>query len=212
MENKIHTVIFDLDGTLSDSAILVAIAMASAAPKYGIPVPDSEAIRKAIGYANPEFYYKLFPDIPRDTLLEMGRLVESEELRLLPEISGRLLFKGCRELLTELTARGIRLTIASTGDTDHVFSILRETGITGFFDTVSCGRPDKIEMLREMTGARDKSGYVMVGDMRKDSDGARANGILSVGACYGYCVRELAEFDRYIDSPQELLSVLNIIT
>ena len=50
----------------------------------------------------------------------------------------------------------------------------------------------------------------MVGDMKKDCEGAAANGILSVGACFGYCIRELAEFDLYIDSPMDLLGIMRI--
>jgi len=208
---KIHTVIFDLDGTLSDSAVLTIAALENVAPRYGFPVPTEEAVQKATGHANPEFYYILFPGYPRDKVLDMGRSVEHEELRLLPAISGKLLFDGCLELLTRLKEGGIRLNIASTGDSEHVNSILNATGIMGFFDVVSCGCPDKTEMLCEMIDngvpKRDKSGYIMVGDMKKDSDSARANGILSVGACYGYCKRALSNFDMYIDSPMELLGI-----
>ena len=205
-----HTVIFDLDGTLSDSAVLTIAALKIAAPQFGLPVPAIEAVRRTMGYANPEFYYILFPEAPRETVFEMGQLVEQEELRLLPTVKDKLLFEGCRELLTRLKEHGLRLNIASTGDNDHVFPILKETGIIGLFDKISCGRPDKIEILRKMTDAHDKSGFIMVGDMKKDSDGARANGITSVGACYGYCLREFAEFDYYIDTPKELLHLLNI--
>lgn len=206
MNSKIHTVIFDLDGTLSDSAVLTMAAFERVAPVYGLPVPSLEAVRGAMGHANPEFYYILFPDFPRDMVYDMGNSVELEELRVLPSVGGRLLFKGCRELIACLKEHGVQLYIASTGDREHVFSVLSETGIIGFFDKICCGRSDKIEMLREITEDGDKDGYLMVGDMGKDHDGARANGILSVGACYGYCKRELTDFDFYIDEPFELLS------
>ena len=210
MENRIHTVIFDLDGTLSDSAVLTVAAFNNILTAQGIPVPSLENIRMATGYSAPEFYYILFPNYPRGQILEIGRLVEQEESRMLPSIGDRVLFSGSRELLKYLYEHGIRLYIASTGARDHVFPILEETGIIGFFDTISCGRPDKTEMLRELTHDRNKTGYVMVGDMKKDHESARANGIFSVGACYGYCRRELTEFDSYIDTPLELLRVLNI--
>ena len=208
MSRETHTVIFDLDGTLSDSSILTMAAFECIVPEYGFVVPALDVVRKATGHPNPEFYYILFPDTPRDKVYDMGQLVEREELRLLPEICGELLFDGCRELLTRLKESGIRLNIASTGGESHVFSILKETGIAGFFDMVSCGHPDKTEMLREMTGHKDKNGYIMVGDMKKDYEGARTNGILSVGACYGYCIRETTDFDFYIDKPLELLPLL----
>ncbi|MCL2703661.1 MAG: HAD family hydrolase [Defluviitaleaceae bacterium] len=204
----IKNVIFDLDGTLSDSGILTLAAMELAAPRFGLPMPAMDAVRAATGFDNPEFYYILYPDTSREKLREMGQMVEEDELRLLPGVRDRLLFKDARELLNELIARKINLYIASTGDNDHVFSILRETGIRDFFMTVSCGRPDKVKMLGDIIGDGDKSSFIMVGDMKKDSEGARANGILSVGACYGYCKRELGEFDLYINNPMELLDIL----
>jgi len=210
MENKFHTVIFDLDGTLSDSAILTSAAFKRILPSLAIPIPSIDMIRMTTGHPTPDFYYFLFPDYPQDMVYDIGQLVEQEELRLLPSISDKLLFPGCGELLKSLYKCGFRLYIASTGDRKHVFSVLEETEIIGLFDTVSCGRPDKIQMLRELTQDRNKNGYVMVGDMKKDHEGARANGIFSVGACYGYCKRELTEFDSYIEAPIELLQVLEI--
>ena len=209
-----HTVIFDLDGTLSDSVILAKAAFERLAPKHGLPIPSEDAIRRATGYANPEFYYILFPDFPRETVYNLGVLVEQEELEQLPLVSDRLLFEGCRELLERLQQYKLRLCLASTGEKDHVYSILGKTGIMGFFDVIACARPDKTEMLREIIGDSGKSGCIMVGDMVKDHDAARANGILSVGACYGYCVREpsrgLSGFDFYIDTPLELLDILKL--
>jgi phosphoglycolate phosphatase-like HAD superfamily hydrolase len=210
MKNKIHTVIFDLDGTLADSSILDNAAFENLTAAHGLPMPSKEAVEKATGHAIPEFYYILFSGFPREKIFEFGNLVELESKRLLPSFAGKLLFDGCLQLLTRLKDNGIRLYIASTGTKDHVFPILNATGIIGFFDKVFCERPDKIEMLRELTKDGDKNGYVMVGDMSKDSEGARANGILSVGACYGYCNRALGEFDLYIETPLELLQVLGI--
>jgi phosphoglycolate phosphatase len=210
MGNKIHTVIFDLDGTLSDSAVLTVAAFKKIAPAYDLPIPSLDAIRKATGNPNPEFYYILYPDFPRDKVYEMGQQVEETEQGMLPSVRNELLFKDCLELLRALKRSNIRLYIASTGDTVHVMSILKETGIIDFFDIISCHRPDKIEMLRELTDDKSKNGYIMVGDMKKDYEGARANNILSVGACYGYCKRDLTDFDLYIDSPLELLQILNI--
>ena len=210
MDNRIHTVIFDLDGTLSDSAVLTVDALGRIAPKQGLPVPTEEAIRRATGYATPEFYYILFPGFPRETVYNAGLMVDEEELRILPSLSGKLLFKGCMELLRRLAEKNIRLCIASTGDREHVYSILNETGIIGFFDTIACACPDKTGMLREVIGSSEKAGCVMVGDMKKDYEAARTNGILSVGACYGYCIRELSDFDFYIDAPCDLFGILKL--
>ena len=210
MENKIHTIIFDLDGTLSDSAVLTVEAFNRIAPGHGLPVPSIDAVRRATGNATPEFFYILLPNHDRETVYKFGLLIEDEELQLLPSLRSKLLFEGCRELLERLKEKGIRLCIASTGQKEHVFSILNETGIIDLFDTVLCGRPDKTEMLGEIIGDSDKNGCIMVGDMKKDYDAARANGIVSIGACYGYCIKELSDFDLYIHTPMDLCSVLKI--
>jgi phosphoglycolate phosphatase len=183
MDNKIHPVIFDMDGTLVDSAILTMAALKRIAPEHGLPLPSIETIRSAMGNASPVYYYIMFPDSERNMISDIGLLVDEEELQLLPSLCDKLLFEGCRELLIRLKDHGLRLCIASTGKKDHVFPVLNETGITGFFDTIACARPDKTEMLNEMIEGSDKSGYLMVGDMKKDYEAARANGIVSVGAC-----------------------------
>ena len=224
MDNKIHTVIFDLDGTLSDSAVLTIEAFNRIAPGFGLPVPSIEAVRRATGISTPEFFYILLPDHDRETVYKAGLLMEKEEQQLLPSLSGRILFEGCREMLERLKEKGVRLCIASTGQKEHVFSILNETGIINIFDMVFCGRPDKTEMLREIIGkgangtdcgakgtdCGARRGCVMVGDMKKDYDAAREAGIISIGACYGYCIKEISDFDFYIHSPLELLDLLKI--
>ena len=203
-----HTVIFDLDGTLSDSAILTMEALNIAAPKFGLPVPSEEDVRKATGNANPEFYYILYPDYPRELVEKTGSLVEQEELRILPAVSRKLLFEGCGDLLASLMEQDMRLYIASTGDREHVYSILYETGIINYFSVISCNSPDKTEMLCNLTATGNRKGYVMVGDMKKDYEAARKNNILSVGACFGYCRPEHSDFDFYIDKPHNLLDIL----
>jgi phosphoglycolate phosphatase len=206
-QTMIHTIIFDLDGTLADSAILTMLALQVAAPKYGLPMPPEASVKRAIGYANPEFYHILFPGEPCEAVLALGEFVEQEELRILPSVCEKLLFEGCKETLLHLHARGLHLYIASTGDQNHVYSILEGTGIIALFDRIACGRPDKIAMLHELSAQRNKNGYMMIGDMRKDYEAARANGILSVGACYGYCNKEKTNFDLYVDAPSEILNL-----
>jgi len=214
MNNAIHTVIFDLDGTLSDSSVVTMEACKRVLPDYGLPMPAIDAVKRATGHPNPEFYYILFPDHDRDTVYKAGQQVEREEKHAISSLGDKLLFPGCRELLERLKEKGIRLCIASLGDEEHVLTILNSSGVIGFFETVLFAQPgkteDKTEMLRELIGKSDKSGCVMVGDMKKDYEAARLNGIVSAGACYGYCKEDISEFDFYMYSPLELLDILNL--
>ena len=210
MEHKIHTVIFDLDGTLTDSAIVTGAACERIAPGYGLPIPSYEEIRRAMGYQMPEFFYLLFPDFPKDKVAIAGEQIYAEGLRLVPDFKDRLLFEGCRETLLRLKENNIHLYIVSAGEPDRVPPVLEMTGIIDLFDKVLCGISDKAEMIRGIVNDDDKTGYVMVGDMKKDHEAARVNGIISVGACYGYCRKEEENFDYYIDSPFDLLGILKI--
>ena len=200
-------IIFDLDGTLADTAELTLNAFKNLAGCYGLPVPPLETVRAAMGYQNPEFYDHIYPNGPREAVIKIGEAVETEEQRLLPEFEGDFLFPGVRELLAELTKRNIPMHIASTGSERHVYSVLNKTGIKDMFAVIKCGRPEKASMIAEIIGDGDKDSYIMVGDMKKDIEGAKANGIRIIGACYGYAKRG-AGFDMYIDAPMELLEVI----
>ena len=109
--------------------------------------------------------------------------------------------------LSLLRRRGVSLYIASTGSRRHVGIMLQSTGIARFFDGVFCGEADKGDMVHRIVKGPPE-GWAMVGDMKKDSDSARQNGILAVGACYGYCRRGDALFDVYVDSPCQLLDMV----
>ena len=205
---KRSNIIFDLDGTLADSAILTMAAFGKIAPAAGLSPPDPNHVRACIGYANPEFYLRVYPNEPAGLVLHVGSMVEQAESELLDQLKGRLLFNGCAELLKELNRLGAFAYIASTGSGEHVLPIINKTGIAQYFIGIFCGEPDKSEMINKIIGNRDREKFLMVGDMEKDSRAAHENGIFSVGACYGYCIREKGGFDGYIDAPADLLKFL----
>ena len=196
-----------MDGTLIDSAVITVQAFGEVVPACGFVTPPRDSIRAAIGYPNPEFYFRLFPDSPKAQIQAVGERIEAAEQRILKENKFPLLFPGCRELLETLCRKGYTLYIASTGSHEHVHSLLEAEGVTGLFAAIFCGRHDKADMLAEIV-AQSPGGWLMVGDMEKDSDSARENGLISVGACYGHCQREYASFDYYIDNALELLTLL----
>ena len=199
-----RAVLFDLDGTLADSAIVTMAAFGRAAPEVGLPVPGEETVRAAIGWANPEFYHKIYPQGPAGKVALLGERVEALELALLPTLGTDMLFPGVRAMLERLRAAGLPLFIASTGSAEHVDSVVDNAGIRPLFEAIYCGEPDKVEMVARILRMHELAGAVMVGDKRKDSDGARASGIPSAGACWGYCRRGEEGFDHYLDEPEQV--------
>ncbi|MDR1061412.1 MAG: HAD family hydrolase [Clostridiales bacterium] len=213
----IRCVIFDLDGTLSDTAKATMPAICAAAAEFGLPAATEAAIKSAMGYASDAFYKILFPDAAPGLLAPFAERADQLESEMIRSLGGAVLFDGVKSALAELAAAGVAMHIASTGSEGHVGDVLSASGIRGYFAGVSCDEPEKAAMVGRIKRARaDAAGrhlpdesFAMVGDKRIDADAARQNGILSVGAAYGYCGRPERElFDAIARHPSELRALL----
>ena len=204
------SIIFDMDGTLCDTAIATTAASNEILHEMGLEPIDIERSRRAIGWSGPEIFFKLLPGHNEETVLRFGENLEEVEARYIKEQGGDLLFSGVLEMLEALHAEGIPLHIASTGSPSHVKQSLEITDTKQFFESISCGQPDKIDMVSEIIRTNDPEGFwIMVGDKVKDSDAAHGNDILAVGAGYGYCFEDEHHlFDRVAATPKELLALL----
>jgi len=214
MENKYKrvSIIFDMDGTLVDSAKIAIPAFEKICPEFGFPIPEDDTIISAIGYANPIFYYKIYPNVNKDKIKVFGRKVEQAEREIVKKLNGKMLFDGIVEMINNLADRNIKMYIASTGDLEHVDDCLKVSKLHSFFDEIHCNKPDKELMVANIIKNSPDNKWVMVGDRKKDSRAAKYNNIISVGAAYGYCVPEdYREFDYVINSPNNLMQLIDDI-
>lgn len=202
----IRNLIFDMDGTLADTAVATIPTCTELAVRCGLPIPTAESIRAAIGIANPDFYYRLFPHHERSVIYEYGQRVERAEADIIRKIGEGILFPGVRGLLERLTRLGCALYIASTGDREHVDVVLRSAGVMEFFREIHCGESEKVRMVAGILGDSDRSEWVVVGDRDKDARAAHENGILALAAGFGYCERaDWPLFDAVLKTPGELV-------
>lgn len=205
----IKNIIFDMDGTLADTSKVSSVALRQYAPEFGLKKLTDEKIKKAIGYANPEFYHHLFPREDQYKLLQFAQKVEEYEKVIIKQLGDKLLFPHIMRLLHCLKENGCKLYVASTGSPEHVDAVLKNAGIIAMFDQIFCNKPEKILMVKAIINDTPKKGWVMVGDKQKDSEAAQNNNILSVGAAYGYCVPEEYNcFDFIIQKPFDILKIL----
>jgi phosphoglycolate phosphatase len=205
----INNIVFDMDGTLADTAKATVIAFSKFAPQFGLGKLADETIKAAIGYANPEFYFRLYPQSDMEMLIKFGEQVEKHEKLIIRELGENILFDGVKDLLQILSADGFALHLASTGNSKHVAAVLGDSGIKAYFKSVSCGEAEKTAMVRNIIQGSELSQWMMVGDKQKDSDAAHGNNILSVGAGYGYLLPEdYRLFDAVIQTPSGLLDFL----
>ena len=200
-------IIFDMDGTLADTLRATMPAMEEVCAQRGWEVPAKADVCAAIGIANPDFYYALFPNYPRDEVFAAGQQIEDAEARHVWAIGEEILFPHVRAMLERMKALGVRIYIASTGDRAHVEAVLRAAKIEGLFDGIHCHEPEKLAMIGRIMNGGDRAHWAMVGDRDKDWVAARANGIAAIGAGFGYCPESEKDcYDAVCETPTELLA------
>ncbi len=183
-------VIFDLDGTLTDSQPGIFACAKYALDKMGLPIPPDSTLRRFLGPPLAESYINYCgmteeqaayaTDLYRERYIPIGW----KENKVYPHI---------RALLKSLKDRGVYLAVA-TGKPQHTsVDILRYFDLLPYFDAVAGPAPeelhaDKGDLIRRVLPEGKRA--VMVGDTAGDIKGAKDVGIASVAALYGYGVDE----------------------
>jgi phosphoglycolate phosphatase len=200
--------IFDMDGTLSDTAKATAAALNTIAEKRGVPPIGKAALKEAMGLPGVEFWRKILPGFDEEFLRSFEAELSAEEDRIIETMGSAILFPGIAGTLEQLRKRGADLYIASTGSPAHVEATLGASGIKRLFTGIYCGRNRKIEMVREILNHDDPGRWIMIGDKCFDAEAAKNNGIYAIGAGYGYCDKtDYFLFDEIIDRPGRLLEI-----
>ena len=198
-------IIFDLDGTLSNTAKATMMAITEAEKQLDLPKVTENQVRDAMGLAGLEFYEYLYPQVLKETLLDIENIVDAAEEAAVKVVGKEILFPGIVDMLAGLLKKGCFLYIASTGSKSHVYNTLRACDIEKFFTEVSCGESEKISMVKRIIAGRNLNEWAMVGDMHKDSDAARGNKILALGAGYGYLNKDdFPLFDFILSRPIDI--------
>ena len=187
-----NTILFDLDGTLTDPAEGITKAVEAALNHYGITVADRAALHKFIGppldESFPEFYG-----------FDAAQTAEATEVfRAYFDRQGwreNIPYPGVEDMLRDLRAAGKRLLVATSKPEVFALRIMEHFGLAQYFDHI-CGAPmdnqegaKKAAVIRDAlrrAGVEDLSTAVMVGDRRHDIDGARQAGLEAVGVLWGY--------------------------
>ena len=193
-----NTIFFDLDGTLTESGPGILKSVRYALAKYGIEEPCDANLRRFIG---PPLVYSFstFYGFSHDEAVRA--MAFYREYYAVSGIFENSVYEGIPELLADLKAAGKRLCVATGKPEKFMFPILKHYDIFKYFDF--CGgsdeaetRADKKTVIRYVLdgSGSDPKDVLMVGDRHHDIDGARANGVKSVGILYGYGSRaELEE-------------------
>ena len=209
--------LFDLDGTLTDPQEGITGCVQSALAAFGIE-ERREDLRKFIGpplkEAFMDFYGFSEEDAERAAALYRVRFVRQGVFENAP-------YEGIEDVLSALKAGGAHLAVASSKPEVFVRQILSAFSLEGYFDAIVGAAPDGaggeksavIGRALKALGA-GKAETVMVGDRKYDVAGAKANGLLCVGAGYGFAEAgelEAAGADIVAKTVEDLGNVLKLL-
>lgn len=211
------TVLFDLDGTLSDSASGILGSLELAFAELGLPWVDEVTARSLLG---PPFWHSLPPLVGASRVDEVVEVYRQHYVEDGGMFNTRR-YDGVMEVLTALSDAGHRLAVATSKPEIHAVRILTHLGITTFFericgDTLDGQRGSKAMVVGEVLsrlGRPDPESVLMVGDRSHDVLGAAAHGVRCAGALWGYgSVEELTAAGalRLCERPGEVLELLGV--
>lgn len=186
------SILFDLDGTLTDSGEGIMNCAVYALSHYGIEAPSEAELRTFVGPPLSESFARF--GVPQD---QLAKAVEIYRSRYIP--IGRFEnhpYPGIRELLEKLKADGHRLYVATSKPEWMSVEILEHFDLAKYFEMI-CGastdfsrntKEAVIAHLLEECGAQENA--VMVGDTAYDVIGAKEHGIPTIGVDWGYGLNE----------------------
>ena len=208
------TILFDLDGTLTDSGEGIINCAILALEHFGLPIPDRETLRVFVGPPLHETFIKF--GVPADKADEAVAVYRSRYVPI--GMFENAPYPGIRELLETLKKQGHKLYVATSKPEWMAQEILKKFQLDSYFDlicgaTMDTSRTEKsqvIAYLLEQTG--DVSHAIMVGDTKYDVIGASAHSIPTIGVSWGYGTVEdmqSAGAAAIAYTTQELLELLN---
>lgn len=213
--SKYKYILFDFDGTLTDSSEGIFKSLTYAFESYGHGTPSADLLKKFIG---PPLYHSFtvfcgFDDKHAWEMTDKYR----ERYRKIGYLESRL-YDGIPEMLKALKDRGYILATASSKPLHFVDQICENLGIKKYFDflggtefdNTSESKATVIENTMKNLGA-GLDDTLMVGDRLFDIEGAHQVGIPCCAVLYGFGNRE--EFEEYnaeyiVEKAEEILDIV----
>ncbi len=217
---KYKYVLFDLDGTVSESAIGIRKSLEYAITKLGSALPNLDDYTLYIG-----------PPL-LDTFRNLCKLSDEQSREGVEIYRGyydeygkheNKLYDGIKEVLLKLRDENVKVAVCSSKYEKFAEEIVEILGVSDLFDAV-CGstldgsRKDKKDLIPYAVKAlggdfeADRDKTLMIGDTWFDAKGARLCDVDFIGVLYGYGTYESMkeqEAEMFAKTPLEILSYIN---
>ena len=205
--------IFDLDGTIADSAEGILYSFRLTLDELGV-TPSDEELRALIGPPLQDSFGRLgFKGQSLDEVVERYR-----------EHYGRFgvqraqLYEGIVSTLEQLDASGVRMGVATAKRVDFAREMLSQQGVAAYFEIIAGVSFDdslvtKKQVMNEVLdffAPHDRRRVWMVGDREQDVLASIFHGVVPIGVLWGYGSRdelELSGAEFIIESPDQLFEI-----
>jgi len=181
---------FDLDGTLWDSAQAVAESWNEVFQKWDPSLPDltAEDVHGVMGLTMKEISEVLQPMMKPDTREQIFDECCRHEVDYLYDHPG-MLYPRLRETLEELRGMGFELAIVSNCQRGYVDAFLHSSGVGDLFLDYEEWERTGLAKGKNIRLVMERNGYgkaVYIGDTAKDQEAAQTAGIPFIHAAYGF--------------------------
>lgn len=214
MTDNFDTLLFDLDGTLTDSTEGIVRCLEYALERMGFDIPEDK--NKFLG---PPLYrsFAEFCGMNEEQVNEAVRIFR-ERYSTVGLFENRV-YEGVPEMLKRLRDGGKRIMVATSKPEVYAVRIFDRFGLSQFFEIVGGAningtRNDKYEVIEyvlEKAGISDRSSVLMIGDRRQDVLGAHKTGLKCMGILWGFgSIEELTEAgaDFIAETPEKAADML----
>ena len=215
-EDMYQYILFDLDGTLTNSELGITKSVQYALKKLGIEVEDRTLLRPFIGPPLGESFQVYYGLSKEETEQAITYYRERFSVKGLYENE---VYEGVEKMLQTLKDSGKKLIVATSKPEKFTMIILEHFDLLKYFDfvagaTMDGSRGEKADVIRyalEISEIEDKSDVIMIGDRKYDILGAKENGLKSIGVLYGFGDRkelEEAGADYIVEKAEDIVKML----
>jgi phosphoglycolate phosphatase len=212
MPNRLRALIFDLDGTLTDSKPGILGCLRKVIDARGIVA--EEPLDRFIGPPVEEWVIDLLPNSSGEEQTALA-----QEYRACYDREGwsnNSVFAGVREMLVDLRLQGHPLYVCTSKQQHFAVRILDLFDLSALFTSIYGDKAEyashsKVDLLANLLREQqlDRETTWMIGDRSFDFDAARANGVRSLAAGWGYgSPEECAQADAVAPTPADVASLV----
>jgi len=218
VEHPYTAVLFDLDGTIVDSAPGITATLAHTLEAMGEPIPTPAEL---LAWVGPPIMDS-FRDLGGFSLEESHRALEIYRQKYILEgVFDAKVYTGVEHVLRAISEARIPLSLATSKPETPATLVLEHYDLAHYFDELTGASDDEkrskkadvvAEALRRLAANdADLSRPVMIGDRIHDIEGAAANGIPTIYVTWGYgSPAEVAGAVAVVDTPEQLFPLLGL--